>query len=124
MDATETKNLLYGLKINRAYYGAAKTPIGTIAFVNSLASYSSGSIVSGSQQVQVVPLRNSQLSWDKATAASNIQSQLASSVLDPDTGVTLCFISGGTNQIGIITIGGSARQVNVTLEIKGTTTCP
>lgn len=123
VEATETKKLLYGLTANKAYYGPSKTPIGTVAFVSSLASYSDGALVSGSQQVQVIPVSGSQLNRTKDAAAQNIQAQLASSEINPADGVTICFVSGGTDQTGIIKIGGSGRQLSVTLEIKGTKVC-
>jgi prepilin-type N-terminal cleavage/methylation domain-containing protein len=124
VNGTENKKLLYGLTVGKMYYGATKTPIGTVAFVNSLASYSaSGNLDSGSQQIQVVPIKNSQLNNNEATAANDIKSQLASSDFNPDTGVTICFVSGGTDQTGYIKIGGGGRQLSVTLEIKGTKVC-
>jgi prepilin-type N-terminal cleavage/methylation domain-containing protein len=123
VNGTDKKTLLYGLTIGKAYYGASNTPIGTVAFVNSLASYSSGSLISGSQQVQVIPVTGSGLNTTEDAAALNIKSQLATSPVDPAEGVTLCFVSGGTDQTGIIKIGGSARQLSVTLDIKGTKVC-
>jgi hypothetical protein len=102
--------------------GNTKTTIGSIAFVNSLASYSNGSIVSGSQQVKVIPINNSKLGDSIATAVSDIQVRLDKSPVDPD-GVYICFVSGGSNQSGLVTIGSNGRQLSVTLDIKGNTTC-
>jgi prepilin-type N-terminal cleavage/methylation domain-containing protein len=123
IDTTETKSLLYGLTTKEAYYGASNTQVATIAFVNSLASYSGGSIVSGSQQVRVMPVRNSTLGMTQAQAITNINSQLATSDIDPSTGVRICFVSGGTNQSGLITIGSNGRQLSVTLNMKSNKTC-
>lgn len=122
-DVTETKKLLYGLTTLRATYGASNTPIGTVAFVNSVASYSSGSIVSGSQQVRVIPIDSSALGQTQAQAATAINSQIAASPIDPAEGVKICFVSGGTDQSGLVTIGSNGRQLSVTLSIKENKTC-
>jgi prepilin-type N-terminal cleavage/methylation domain-containing protein len=106
-----------------------KSPIGAFAFVYSLASYSGGSIVSGSQQINVVPVATSTLGMTQAAMVTAINSQLKNS---PDfssgTTVSICLESATTNQYAIITIGGSNDgQLGVTLSIIGArngTTCP
>jgi prepilin-type N-terminal cleavage/methylation domain-containing protein len=123
IDATEKKQLLYGLTTLKATYGSSDTSVGTIAFVNSLASYNDSLVVSGSQQVQVIPIRTSALGSNQQNAASAVQSQLANSDVNPSGGVKICFVSGGTDQSGLITIGGNGRQASVTLNIKGNKTC-
>ncbi|MEK7153487.1 MAG: type II secretion system protein, partial [Patescibacteria group bacterium] len=115
-DASVSNKLQYGLITNRVTHGA--TNVGAIVFANKLASYSSGSIVSGAQQVNVVPVSGSSLNVSKEAAATAINSQLATSPVNPGGGVTICFVSGGSNQSGLITIGSNARQLSVTLSIK------
>lgn len=122
-DASVTEPLLYGLSISKATYGNSDTPVGTIAFVNSLASYSSGSIVSGSQQVKVIPVRGSNLGQSQEQGATAINNELATSDVDPEGGIKLCFVSGASDQSGLITIGSKGRQLSVTLSIKGNRTC-
>jgi type II secretory pathway pseudopilin PulG len=123
VDLTDTKNLLYGLTAGSMRYGASSTDVGTVAFVNSLASYSSGSIVSGSQQVKVIPISGSALGQTQAQAAGKIDDNLASSTVDPSGGIKICFVSGTTDQSGLVTIGSNGRQLSVTLDIKGNKTC-
>jgi type II secretory pathway pseudopilin PulG len=122
-DASETKKLLYGLTTLSMNYGSGPTDIGAVAFVNSLAQYSSGSIVSGAQQVQVVPVNNTALNKTATEGAQLINANFTTSPVDVSGGVKLCFVSGGTSQSGLITIGNNNRQLSVTLSIKENKTC-
>jgi prepilin-type N-terminal cleavage/methylation domain-containing protein len=109
--------------------GATLTPIGAFALVYSFATYSGGSIESGSQQVNLVPLVSSQLGDSQGTLLGDVTSKLPSS---PDsasgTQVSICAKSATTNQYALVTIGGSNNgQLGVTLSILGAsngTTCP
>jgi hypothetical protein len=120
-DITEKKNLQYGLTTLWMRNGA--TNIGAVGFINKLASYSSGSIVSGAQQVDVVPVNGTALNATQLAAAQSINTNLQTSTPNPANGVTICFVSGGTNQSGLITIGSNGRQLSVTLSIKSNRTC-
>jgi prepilin-type N-terminal cleavage/methylation domain-containing protein len=113
------------------------TPIGAFAIVYSFASYNGGNIVSGSQQVNVVPLGSSQLGEDQTTLESQVLSQLANPLTSPDQSsgmqVTICAQSATTNQYALVTIGGTNNgssnngQLGVTLSILGKSngsTCP
>lgn len=129
-DATITNPLQNGLTTARMWYnnGAGDKTVGVVAFTSSLAQFSgTGTILSGSQQVNVVPVddsaNKSKLGVSAAFAADVINSNLASSPLNPSNGVFICFASGGTNQSGLITIGNSGRQLSVTLVIKAGTSC-
>ncbi len=117
-NATETKPLLYGL--STVPYGA--DTIGTVAFVNNLASNAS-TIVSGAQQVNFIPITNSPRGSSEATGISRINAALGTSTVNPSGGISLCFASGASNQSGLITIGGNSRQLSVGLSIKGNRTC-
>jgi len=122
-DLTDKQKLRYGLTTLQPYFGVSKTPISSVAFVNSLAAYSGGTITSGSQQVRVVPIPGN---WHQteSQAATDINNKLrTSNDVDPDGGVSICFVSGTTDQSGLITIGNSGRQLSVTLSIKGNKTC-
>jgi hypothetical protein len=45
-------------------------------------------------------------------------------VQNPSNGVSICFASGGTNQSGLVTIGGSGHPLSVTLKVmESTKTC-
>jgi len=129
-DATETQTLQNGLTTYRMWYnnGGADKPIGGVAFVMSLAQYSSsGAIASGSQQIDVVPIDDSgaksALGKQSVDLVDAINSNLASSPINPSNGVFICFTSAGTNQSGLITIGNQSRQLSVKLDIKGNKTC-
>jgi len=122
-DATATSKLLYGLTTHEVFYGTTKTNIGAVAFVNGLAQYSSGSIMSGAQQVNVIPINNTSLNASLRGAAESINNNFTSSPVNVSNGIKLCFVSGGTQQSGLITIGSNNRQLSVTLDIKGNRTC-
>ena len=128
-DITTDQQLIGGLTAVDMWYENAgvKRKIGLIAFVNSLARYTGGNIVSGTQQVDVVPIddneNKSALDRSNEQAADAINASLASSTVDPSSGVFMCFKSGGTKQSGLITIGTNGRQLSVKLDIKSTVDC-
>lgn len=122
-NGSASQKLNYGLTTASLRYGSgAGTNVGAIAFVSSLASYSSGALVSGSQQINVVPISGSALNTSATVGAEAINNNLATSPVNP-AGVRLCFANARVGQSGLITIGGSSRQLDVTLTIKGNTTC-
>jgi prepilin-type N-terminal cleavage/methylation domain-containing protein len=120
-DITQKTTMQYG--ISAVSMKANGNDVGAVGFMSSLAQYSGGSVVSGSQQVNVIPVSTTALNTDTGTVADAIDARLASSPLDPSGGVQICFASGGTDQSGLITIGSSGRQLSVTLNIKGNKTC-
>jgi prepilin-type N-terminal cleavage/methylation domain-containing protein len=120
-DLTQKTALQYG--ISAVSMKANGNSIGAVGFMSSLAQLSGGSVVSGSQQVNVIPIDTTALDTDTGTVADAIDARLASSPSNPDGGVQICFASGGTDQSGLITIGSSGRQLSVTLNIKGNKTC-
>ncbi|HKU19220.1 MAG TPA: prepilin-type N-terminal cleavage/methylation domain-containing protein [Candidatus Saccharimonadales bacterium] len=124
-DQTTVTTLQSGLTTYKMTYnnGGADIPVGAVAFVNSFASYSGGTITSGSQQISVVPVATSAINTNRTTAADAINTNLAASVVNPTSGVSICFASGGTNQSGLLTIGGNGHPLAVTLTIKGNKTC-
>lgn len=131
-DSTVSEKLENGLTTTRMWYnnGGVDHNIGIIAFTNSLASFDpsgSGAILSGAQQVNVMPIDDgevkSKLGTDKNSGVTVINSTLIGLSPDAKTGVFICFASGGTNQSGLITIGSNGRQLAVKLAIKNGTTC-
>lgn len=128
-DPTNTPSLVsalqYGLTVlpNSMTYtdGGVTTKIGAVGFLSTLADFDTDR--SGSQQVQLVPIKNSSLGTAPAAAAAAINANVATSPLAPSGGVSMCFVSGGTDQSGLITIGGNGRELSVTLSIKGDKTC-
>jgi prepilin-type N-terminal cleavage/methylation domain-containing protein len=133
-DLTTTKVLQNGLATtpppgsghSRMWYnnGAADITVGAVAFIPSFAQYSSGNITSGSQQMDVVPVTATSLGMTKPAGVDAVNTNLATSILDPSNGVSICFATGGTNESGLIVIGGDSHPLSVTLKVMdGTTTC-
>lgn len=122
-DASIKGILQYGVTTKEVYYGSPKVNIGAIAFVSKLATYSSGAVVSGASQVNIVPITGTSINASTTATAQAINANLATSTLNPATGVSLCFVSGGSNQSGLITIGGNSRQLTVSLSVKENKTC-
>lgn len=124
-NATERKTLKYGLTTRSMTYTGSTATAGTVAFVNSL----SGASLSGAQQVRLLPVRGANLNQTTAQATTAINNYMKGTSgspdtqIDPATGVTICFVSGGTDQSGRIVIGNNGRRVTVTLNIRGNTTC-
>ncbi len=125
---TIVDTLQYGLTIvpgSLTYTeGATTTAIGSIGFLSTLADFDADR--SGSQQVQLLPVKGSALNVTPAAAVASINntaSGLAASPVTPSGGVTMCFASGTTNQSGRISIGGNGRELSVTLKIVGNKTC-
>jgi hypothetical protein len=123
-DNTVSDRLQNGLTPARMWYndGGSDVEIGAVAFTNSFAQFSSGSVVSGSGQVNVIPVVGTALGNTKAAIVEAMNGdgndRLTSSPSNPSQGVFICFDSGGTNQYGIVRIGGERRTLSVTLTIK------
>lgn len=126
-DNSENLPLNGGLTTDSMVWGEAGVPTGAVAFSQSLAQYSGGLIQSGAQRVSVIPITNSQyamtLDMVPTAAAESINRNFPVSTVDPASGVRICFASGGTNQSGLIQIGGVQGQLSVTLTIKSNKTC-
>jgi prepilin-type N-terminal cleavage/methylation domain-containing protein len=127
-DSTVEENMQNGLSAVKMWYnnGGGNRDIGIVAFTTSFAQYSSsGTILSGSQQVDAVPIDDgnnlSRLDRTKTNGVDVINSRLLSATPNPSNGVFICFKSGGTDQWGLITIGNQGRQLSVNLEIRSTT---
>jgi hypothetical protein len=52
-----------------------------------------------------------------------MNANMLTTAFEPTGGVFICFVSGGTNQSGLIKIGSNARLLSVTLDIKSNKTC-
>lgn len=123
-DLAEKKKLQYGLKAYSMTYGTTNTPIGTFVVASSLASYSGGTLVSSSQQLNIIPITTSTLGSAQTVTAQNINTTMQTSPINPAGGIKICFASAGSNQSGLVTIGPtSAGQLSVTLSIKANTSC-
>ncbi|HTH72242.1 MAG TPA: prepilin-type N-terminal cleavage/methylation domain-containing protein [Candidatus Pristimantibacillus sp.] len=131
-DNSNDEELHNGLKAVRAWYnnGAGDVEIGAIAFVSSLAQYgATGGLVSGASSVNIVAIDGTALGASKQDLAELLNSdggnKLAAGTINPSGGVYVCFESGGTQDYGIIQIGGNGRDlaVNLVTKDKGGATC-
>lgn len=127
-DSQKQERLQYGLTVGSMYYnGDTSRTIGGIALVSSLASYDNGNLESSSQQLNVIPLDGTSLGQTPAAAVTAMNTKLRAATVDsdqnPSGGVQICFVSGGTDQSGLITIGSNGRQLSATLSIRGNKTC-
>lgn len=130
-DSTVSDTLQNGLTTVKMYYnnGAGDKNIGVVVFASSLAQFdsTSGSLLSGSQQVSLIPIDdgevNSKLGQSKTAGVDIINSKLSTASTSSNIGVYLCFASDGTDQSGLITIGGNGRQLAVNLAIKNGKVC-
>ena len=120
-DASIPNELHYGLNVVSMTSGGHN--IGAVAFISSLGSYSGGQLVSGSQTLSLIPVYNSSLNATEGATVDAINTNLATSPVNPSGGVLICFASGGTKQSGLITIGGGGQQLSITLKIYGDQTC-
>jgi type II secretory pathway pseudopilin PulG len=121
-----TGELRGGVTVTRMQYiaGGTRTDIGAVAFVNGLGEYSNNLLMSGTQQMSVVPVGGSGTvpNTNVASVVSAIEN-LENSPVNPDGGVEICFRSGGTEQSGLVTIGSNGRNLSVKLDIKSTVDC-
>lgn len=109
---TESKTLSYGLSVKSATAGA-------VGFISELGSLNDGgSYNSGSQPVDLMPIRTSALNMPKPSMISVINSNLAASPTNPSGGFMICFQSGGTNQTALMTIGSNGHDLAVKMEVK------
>lgn len=115
VDISTTQPLQYGLE-------TAWADAGVIAFTSSLSdvtSPSGGAI----QQLNVSAVSDSSLGMSETGAVQALNGNLASSPQNPADGVQICFVSGGTDQSGLITIGGFGGSLTVNLDIKSNRDC-
>ena len=109
--------------------GANIGAVGLLMEPGSLSATSGSGYNSGAQQIDLVPLPGTSLGQQMGQAVVSITNSLrdvnltADAPVNPAAGVQICFASGGTNQSGLVTIGGSGRQMLVTLDIRSNRTC-
>jgi type II secretory pathway pseudopilin PulG len=107
------------------------TKIGSIGFLMEPASLNSSTkgYNSGTQSIDLVPIVGSRLGQLESSAAKKIDTSLGDTNLtvdapiNPASGVQICMVSGGTNQSGLITIGGSGGTLLASLSIRSNRNC-
>lgn len=125
-NASTINTLHYGLTVASMYSVASngvKTPIGAVGFISTLGSYNGSQLVSGSQQLQLVPVLSSSLNVSSPSMVDTINTNLTSSTVNPGGGVQICFASATTNQSGLVTIGNAGNNLSVSLIIKTGLVC-
>lgn len=124
---TSTNIVRNGVRVVSMKYvvDGTSTDIGAVAFVSGLGSFNGSQLLSGSQQISLIPVRGSGQAPNTSQQAvmDAVKTQLGTSPINPNGGVQICFQSGGTKQSGLITIGGGGRELTVKLDIKSTTDC-
>lgn len=118
------QTLHYGLRAVKAAYGTANVPVGAVAFLTDVsAGDASAAYQGGSAGINVYGLQDTVLTKNKLQAAELINQAMrvpAKAVKNPAGGVKICFQSGGTQQYGLITIGGDNNgKLSVSLKIMG-----
>lgn len=127
--STTTTQLEGGLTTAGMWYNNNKAnKISALAFVSTLGQVNGSGVLTGTQQVNIIPITNTTLTQTTTTTISRTQTVLrsAAAIVNPSGGVEICFASGGTNQSGLITIGNngtSNRELGVTLAIKAGSSC-
>lgn len=113
-----------GLTTLGVEYGSpSPTSVGGVAIWQSLATISGGVLTSSAQANHIGPIPNTSLNMTQQQFVDAANANLTSGPLDDVNGVRICFVSGGTNQSGLITLGGNNRRLTVTLDIKSNKTC-
>lgn len=130
-------SLEYGLTTKWVHSnGVASKAIGAVGFLMEPGSAAgTAGYSSSTQQVDVVPILPSAVSQTYTQAVSSIENSTNgagglrdpmlknTAPINPQNGVQICFVSATTNQSGLITIGGTGRQLLVKLDIKSNQTC-
>jgi type II secretory pathway pseudopilin PulG len=124
-DAIITEVLNSGLTTlpNSLVYGAASSPAGGIAIWQSLATISGGVLTSSAQAAHIGAIPGTTLGMTQEDFIRDANLNLTSGPLDDPDGVRICFVSGASNQSGLLSLGGNNRRLTVTLDIKNSRDC-
>lgn len=132
IDDTETIALPYGIKVLKMQYttGVVATSIGAVGFFSTFDHAASSS--SGTQAVDLVPIPGTDLTQNKSSIIPHLSGlkndgsntyitdavSPSPTTKNPDGGVRICFISGGSSEVGVITIGGKGNgPLNAKLDL-------
>lgn len=106
-----------------AWMRSGGTNIGAVAFISGLGQYNGTELLSGAQQVSLIPITGTALDSPTKNTVDAINNNLKTSPVSPSGGVQICFASGGTQKSGLITLGSNGRELSVTLQIKNGRDC-
>lgn len=121
-DGITSVTLNNGLRARRMYYrvGAVNTNIGAVAFLSNFGQYapSGANLISGAQQVNLIPVVGSGLNNTSQATVDQIDSINNTTPVNPGDGVVICFDDGGGLNHAELTIGSSNRQLSTKLDIR------
>lgn len=130
-NSIQKSNLQGAIKAVKVRYvqGGAPTDVAGFGFMTTFARYPAGSIASGSQTVNIVPVgvpTGTGPAKDPVAFAEDIDNLNGGSVVNPDGGIVLCFASAATDQYGVIKIGanGTSLAPQVSIMDKAVATAP
>ncbi len=117
-DDSTLNSLQNGLTTYQNATTSGSANIAGIAFVSTFAP--ADVTQSSSRNVDLIPIYGTMASITSDAINTALRS---SPPIDPSGGAQICFVSGTTNQSGLITIGSANSTLSVTLTIKGNKTC-
>lgn len=118
-----TSILESGLTTVYVEYGSTAAQVGGVAIWQSLAPSGAGSLTSNAQSVHIGPVTGTVLGMGQQQFIDAANTTIATSPVDDPSGVRLCFVSGNTEQSGLVTLGGTNRNLTVRLDMKSNRTC-
>jgi len=120
--SSETSILQYGLSVKWMKYDGHETR--GVGFLQSLGSYSGCTgLCSGSSQAALFGIHAGDTGDISAADMLAKLNMGHGANIVPASQVQVCFLSGTTSQSALVTIGGSGRQLSVTLAIKNGDNC-
>lgn len=115
IDFKKTFTLATGLHVTKVINLSDGSTVGAIGFVSTLASYNGSDLVSGSQKVQIIPVKNTAIGQDASAIASEVKYNYATSfnesLANPNGGLLICLQSGTSSQKAGIKIGSKNREI-------------
>lgn len=124
-EADTVLRLPYGIKVRNLKYtdgGTTYDVVGSIGLTSRFAGNAGSGGIEGTQVIDLIAINGTELlTQSKSSAKTSIQQNIADTTYggyNPDAGIIICFESGGTNQVGEITIGGAGREAGATLTIR------
>lgn len=123
-DIFDTGQLRYGITVSPNGMLSNGNPIGAVGFVGRLGAQLGADDTS--QQVDLLAFTATSLGQSAPDAIDDIKNNLRAmpaSAVNPNSGVTICLNSNGSQQSGLISIGGAGRKLLVTVTMKETLNC-
>ena len=121
----QTGGIEYATNADHMYYNNdTSAKIIAVGFISSLGQYNGGNLLSGSQQVNLLPIPISAVGVTLADQITNYLRTVGDTTpYNPTGGIQLCFESGTTRESGLITIGGPNSATSVNLQRFSTNGC-